>query len=267
VAGYYDSGEGIAHAYMWDNGMRLDLGTLGGNFSAAKSINNNGQVVGYSNNSLGHTHAFLWENGMMTDLGTLEQDQYCIATSINDFGQVVGYSASSWGANRRPFLWERGIMTDLNDFIDKNSGWILYDAFDINDKGQIVGRYFINGKMRSFLMTPVSESITIDIKPGSDPNSINLKSNGVVPVAILSTIGFEATGVDPSTVLFADAFPVKWTMDDVNQDGEMDLLLHFRTQDLNLTQDSTEATLTGETMDGTPIEGTDTVNIVPKKKK
>jgi hypothetical protein len=115
--------------------------------------------------------------------------------------------------------------------------------------------------------TPIHEPIVIDIKPGSYPNSINLKSNGVVPVAILSTSDFEATAVVPGTVLFADASPVKWTMEDVNQDGDMDLLLHFRTQELNLTQDSTEATLTGETMDGTPIEGTDTVNIVPKKKK
>jgi hypothetical protein len=124
-------------------------------------------------------------------------------------------------------------------------------------------------ELDELIFTPVLAAIQvpIDIKPGIDPNSINLKSNGVVPVAILSTIAFEATAVDPDTVLFADAFPVKWTMEDVNQDGEMDLLLHFRTQDLNLTQDSTEATLTGETLDGTPIEGTDSVNIVPKKKK
>jgi hypothetical protein len=108
-------------------------------------------------------------------------------------------------------------------------------------------------------------SVSIDIKPGSNPNSINLKSNGVVPVAILSTIDFAATVVDPDTVFFADASPVKWTMEDINQDGDMDLLLHFRTQDLNLTQDSTEATLTGETKEGTHITGTDTVNIVPKK--
>jgi hypothetical protein len=124
-------------------------------------------------------------------------------------------------------------------------------------------------ELDELIFTPVLAAIQvpIDIKPGSDPNSINLKSNDVVPVAILSTIAFEATVVDPDTVLFADAFPVKWTMEDVNQDGEMDLLLHLRTQDLNLAQDSTEATLTGETMDGTPIEGTDSVNIVPKKKK
>ena len=109
--------------------------------------------------------------------------------------------------------------------------------------------------------------VTIDIKPGSDPNSINLKSNGVVPVAILAADSFNPNTVDPDSVAFAGASPVKWKMEDVDNDGDVDLLLHFRTQDLNLTQESTEATLTGKTIGGADIEGTDSVNIVPKKKK
>lgn len=35
-------------------------------------------------------------------------------------------------------------------------------------------------------------SVTVDIKPGSTPNSINLKSRGVVPVAVLTTGDFDA---------------------------------------------------------------------------
>lgn len=108
--------------------------------------------------------------------------------------------------------------------------------------------------------------VKIDIKPGSYPNSINLKSKGVVPVAVLSIDGFDATAVDPSTVFFAGASPLRWTMEDVDGDGDLDMLFHFKTQELDLTKDSTDATLTGTTYDGTPVEGTDTVNIVPKGK-
>lgn len=43
--------------------------------------------------------------------------------------------------------------------------------------------------------------LDIDIKPGSFPNSINLGSNGAVPVAVFSTAGFDATTVDPSTLV------------------------------------------------------------------
>ena len=112
---------------------------------------------------------------------------------------------------------------------------------------------------------PVVE-VTIDIKPGSYPNSINLKSKGVVPVAVLTTDDFDASTVDPSTVLFAGASPLRWAWEDVDGDGDVDVLFHFKTQELNLDGDSTEATLTGETFDAVQIEGTDTVNIVPKGK-
>jgi hypothetical protein len=56
-------------------------------------------------------------------------------------------------------------------------------------------------------------------------------------------------------------------MEDVDSDGDMDMLLHFNTQDLNLDENSTEARLTGMTDDGIEIVGTDSVNIVPKRKK
>jgi len=105
--------------------------------------------------------------------------------------------------------------------------------------------------------------VTIDIKPGSYPNSINLGSMGVVPVALLTTDDFDATAVDPVTVLFAGASPLRWTTEDVDGDGDLDLLFHFETQQLDLVESSTEATLTGTTFGGQAIQGTDTVNIVP----
>jgi len=104
--------------------------------------------------------------------------------------------------------------------------------------------------------------VGIDIKPGSDPNSINLSSKGVVPVAVLTTDDFDAIDVNPDTVSFAGASPIRWVIEDVDGDGDMDLLFHFKTQDLNLDQHSIEATLIGEIYVGIPIEGTDTVNIV-----
>ena len=112
----------------------------------------------------------------------------------------------------------------------------------------------------------------IDIKPGSDPNSINLGAAGVIPVAILSSETFDATTVDPDTVSLAGA-KVKMVgrsnrfmchQEDVNADGRLDLLCQVE----NLTQFLTEegqtiAVLEATTLDGLPIRGEDTVNIVP----
>ncbi|MFH1883131.1 MAG: hypothetical protein ABIL62_10520 [Planctomycetota bacterium] len=113
----------------------------------------------------------------------------------------------------------------------------------------------------------LDDEVEIDIKPGSNTNSINLKSKGVVPVAVLTTEDFNASNVDPNTVEFAGASPVRWTIEDVDDDGDEDMLCHFKTQDLvDLDEDSTEATLTGDTFGGDAIAGTDTVRIVPRKK-
>ena len=53
------------------------------------------------------------------------------------------------------------------------------------------------------------------------------------------------------------------SLGDVDQDGDPDLVLYFKIPELQLDENSTEATLTGEFTDGVFIQGTDTVNIIP----
>ncbi|WP_054698182.1 HAF repeat-containing protein [Geotalea toluenoxydans] len=89
-----------------------DLGTLGGDRSAAGGINEKGQVMGRSSTSSGEPHCFFWENGVMTDLGTLGGGDYCEPRAINNKGQVVGTSVTSSGA-LHGFIWQDGVMTDL----------------------------------------------------------------------------------------------------------------------------------------------------------
>ncbi len=108
--------------------------------------------------------------------------------------------------------------------------------------------------------------VEIDIRPESDQNVINLGSGGVVPVAILTTDEFDASTVRPASVSFAGAAPRRWTLEDVDRDGDVDLLLNFKVRDLvELSEDSTEATLRGETFPWAGrglIVGTDSVRIV-----
>lgn len=110
--------------------------------------------------------------------------------------------------------------------------------------------------------------VDIDIKPGSYPNSINLDSKGVVPVAILSSAFFDACTVDPDTVDFLGEAPLRWAIEDVDGDGDWDMILHFKTQDLDFSLlvdeggDYPFAYLTGETNGGIPFEGKDTVRLL-----
>jgi len=109
--------------------------------------------------------------------------------------------------------------------------------------------------------------VDIDIKPGGARNSINLRSKGVVTVAVLSSASFNPLDVIVDTVRIAGASPVKFTHKDINSDGVADLVLHFRTQDLQLKSNSTELTLTAKLRDGRSITGTDSVRILARNRK
>jgi predicted amidohydrolase YtcJ len=106
--------------------------------------------------------------------------------------------------------------------------------------------------------------VAIDIKPGGNPNPINLKSKGVVPVALLATDALDLTMVDPASVAFVGAAPRNWLWQDVDADDDMDMLFYFDTQSLGLTPTATHATLTLLTYAGVVFQGIDTVKIVPK---
>jgi hypothetical protein len=118
----------------------------------------------------------------------------------------------------------------------------------------------------AFELQPQARIVALDIRPRSSSNPINPKSHGVIPVAILTTDTFDATLVDPLSVRFgpngaAEAHN-KGHIEDVNHDGEPDLLLHFRTQATGIECGDTTASLTGATRAGDPIQGSDAIKTV-----
>ena len=123
-----------------------------------------------------------------------------------------------------------------------------------------------------YRITPelVTLDIAIDIRPGNDQNPLNLKSNGVLPVAILGSDDFDVNDIDLSTLSLDGATPKQkgnsenvGSFEDVNADGLTDLLLHFDLGELNVAGSATELTLAGLLSDGTALTGTDSVRIVP----
>lgn len=113
--------------------------------------------------------------------------------------------------------------------------------------------------------------VNIDIKPGSFPNSINLGSAGVVPVAILSSAAFDATQVDPASVSLAGAkvrligrgSQYACSSADVNGDVYPDLVCHVVTAQFMIEPGDSIAVLEAETFSGQRIRGEDSIRIVP----
>src|SRR5262249_50726369 len=108
--------------------------------------------------------------------------------------------------------------------------------------------------------------IKIDVEPGILPNRINPKSKRPIRVAILTTNAFDATTVNPLSVKFgpkgATVVDGQSHMKDVDKDGDLDLVLQFRTQQTGITCGTLSASLTGQTFDGQSIMGSDSIKTI-----
>jgi len=83
--------------------------------------------------------------------------------------------------------------------------------------------------------------------------------NGVVPVVLKTTAAFDATTADPATITLGNAHEthvdkrtgqVQRHLEDVDHDGRLDLVLHFRYDETGLTCEPAVLPLNGRTYDG-----------------
>jgi probable HAF family extracellular repeat protein len=120
---------------LWKDGILTNLNNLiptnsGWILNVATDINDQGQIVGVGTKA-GHPAGFLFYRGTVIDLGLVGTN--ITVNAINQWGQIVG------GVDGRAFIWEQGVVRDLNDFLPPGSQWVLEEAADINDLGQIIG--------------------------------------------------------------------------------------------------------------------------------
>ena len=148
-----------------------DLGTLGGRFSVAFSINDKGWVDGTSTlPGDQNQHAFLWKKGRMIDLGTLGGPNSSATFPLNESGELPGAAEISTpdplgeefcdflGFTDHlvclPFLWRNGVMTPL-PMLGGNNG----SANEINNRGQVVG------SAENATLDPTCQTSTLQMKP------------------------------------------------------------------------------------------------------
>ena len=114
--------------------------------------------------------------------------------------------------------------------------------------------------------------ITIDVKPDDDRNSVNPRSRGLLPVALLGGPGLDVTRIETGSLRFGprsaspahavtDSFAYMELLQDVNNDGYMDLLAHFSIWQAGIACETGAAVLIGTTVDGFAIEGADRLTV------
>jgi hypothetical protein len=154
-----------------------------------------------------------------------------------------------------------------------DSGTLVYfDGFKLpgavgftQSELQLFAKSGINIRDEAGVVIPV----IIDIKPGGFPNSINPSGTGKTPLAVLSNNKFDAVArIDQTSLTFGhtgDETSLAFcNAEDVNADGLLDLICQFNTQSTGFLSGDTVGVLKGKTIDGIPVFGKDSVNIVPK---
>jgi hypothetical protein len=109
--------------------------------------------------------------------------------------------------------------------------------------------------------------VSIDIKPGSEPNCININGHGVIPVAILGDASLDVSTIDQESLKFGGvAVGIRGRkgpqcgFEYVNADQYLDLVCHFDDDPSNWSpDDNLTASVFGSLFDGRQIEGFDTI--------
>jgi hypothetical protein len=166
---------------------------------------------------------------------------------------------------------------------DTPSGPYLFTISAVDEVGVSYGEQIVS--------IDVIVELPVDIKPGSCPNPINLKDQGMLPVAILGKAGFDVDRIDPATIALgrpgvSEAVHVlRWAYEDVGTpfDGELcdchakgadgfrDLTLKFDAQEVihtlrlgEVVGETLPLTIIGSLKNGVAFTGQDCVRVQGK---
>jgi len=313
IVGWAEDASNRERATLFDitgGGNNIDLGTLGGDESWARSINSKGQIVGYSKDALGYTHATLFDpsggfnninlNDLIgSDLGWTLHYAY----SINDHGWIVGKGVNPEGTHTAFLIVPEPATPPTADADGPYSIYVgdtlTLDASGSTDPDNDIASFIWDLKVTdSEQQSDVNDStltivpkpalvVAVDIKPTSCPNPLNVKSSGVLPVAILGSEDLDVSEIVPTSIQLAGIDAIRNDYEDVatplldvndcnctkaGPDGYLDLTLKFKTQriveaigEVN-NGDVLTLQLTGVLFGERPIEGTDCILIRGKHK-
>jgi hypothetical protein len=113
---------------------------------------------------------------------------------------------------------------------------------------------------------PLLQAVAVDVRPESSENTVNPKANGVLPVAVRSSLDVRVEAIDPRSVEFGPDGAVethgRGHLADIDGDGQLELLLHFRIRETGIRCGDTTVSLEGLTYDGQLIGGSDVIRVL-----
>ncbi len=236
------SGTGVGN-FVFPSGIAIDA-------SDAVYVADTGNHRIQKSDALGNfVQAF---GGFGTGAGQLNQPR---GLAVDAAGALY---VADWANHRVQVFDATGIATVSWGVAGTGGGEFLFPFFvAVDAAGNVFVSDTLNHRVQKFSF---GRQIDVVVKPGGGTPSVNLRSNGLLKVAVLSDASFDATEIDPLTVRLGPAgagiFHAQGHFDDLDGDGYLDLLLHFRIQDLGVDCGDTSMTFSAVTMSGEAVAAT-----------
>ena len=262
---------------VWTEQTKLTASdtVIGDRFGAAVAVDEDTILIGGSGPGVNSAYVFTRSNGVWTEQAKLTASD---AGGYDDFGSSVALEGDiavigdshNYGINSAyVFTRSNGVWTEQAKLTIGEAA--IRDNFgrSVSVKGDtaLIGAYLDLGNgLKSgavYVYSLISETL-VDIKPGKEPNLVNLESTELIPVAILTAGEFDALQVDPATTKFGPGKAVaeRYDVVDVDHDGDEDLLLYFRVQQTGIACSDVQTTLIGKLYDGSNMVGSDAIENV-----
>lgn len=140
--------------------------------------------------------------------------------------------------------------------------------FGLRSSGASDSAFIVSNLTLSSL--PDALIVDIDVKPGDEDNCVNIQGHGVIPVAVLGDTNFDVSDIDIKTLNLGGVRVrtkgngrSQCSVEHINNDDYLDLICQFDNDPTILVTDDGTVTLIGQLEDGTSINGSDMLCIVP----